>query len=64
MRFRPAISIWFVFARSFFKFLKNDDTRKLKAWSFHLQKNDFCGLYNERAKAQQSSITFFLIHPV
>ena len=60
MRFRPAIFIWFVFAQSFFKFHKNDDNRKLKAGSFRLRKNDFCRLYNERARALQSSITFFL----
>ena len=60
MQFRPAIFIWFVFAQSFFKFHKNDDNRKLKAWSFRLRKNDFCRLYNERARALQSSITFFL----
>ena len=59
MRFRSAIFIWFVFAQSFFKFHKNDDNRKLKAWSFRLRKNDFCRLYNERARALQSSITFF-----
>ena len=64
MRFRPAIFIWFVFAQSFFKFHKNDDNRKLKAWSFRLRKNDFCRLYNERARALQSSITFFFKHPV
>ena len=64
MRFRPALFIWFVFAQSFFKFHKNDGNRKLKAWSFRLRKNDFCRLYNERARALQSSITFFLIHPV
>ena len=62
MRFRPAIFIAFVFAQSFFKFCKNDDNRKLKAWSFRLEKNDFCRLYNERARAMQSLITFF-IHP-
>ena len=39
MRFRPAIFIWFVFAQSFFKFHKNDDNQKLKAWSIHLRKN-------------------------
>ena len=49
---------------TFFKFHKNDDNRKLKAWSFRLRKNDFCRLYNERARALQSSITFFFIHPV
>ena len=59
MRFRPAIFIWFVFAQSFFKFHKNDDNQKLKAWSIHLRKNDFCRLYNKRARALQSSITFF-----
>ena len=64
MRFRPAIFIRFVFAQSFFKFHKNDDNRKLKAWSFRLQKNDFCRLYNERTRALQSLITFFFIHPV
>ena len=64
MRLRLAIFISFVFAQSLFKFLKNDDNRKLKAWSFRLRKNDFCRLYNERARALQSSITFFLIHPV
>ena len=64
MRFRPAIFIWFVFAQSFFKFHKNDDNRKLKAWSFRLRKNDFCRFYNERPRALQSSITFFFIHPV
>ena len=47
-------------AQSFFKFHKNDDNRKLKAWSFRLRKNDFCRLYNERARALQSSTTFFL----
>ena len=64
MRFRPAIFIWFVFAQSFFKFHKNDDNQKLKAWSIRLRKNDFCRLYNERARALQSSITFFLIRTV
>ena len=64
MRFRPAIFIWFVFAQSFFHFPKNDDNRKLKAWSFRLWKNDFCRLYNERARALQSAITFFLIRTV
>ena len=64
MWFRPAIFIWLVFAQSFFKFLRNGDIRKLKAWSFRLRKKDFCRLYNERARALQSSITFFLIHPV
>ena len=64
MWFRPAIFIWFVFAQSFFKFHKNGDIRKLKAWSFRLLKNDFCRLYNERARALQSSIAIFLIHPV
>ena len=64
MRFRPAIFIWFVFAQSFFKFHKNDDNWKLKAWSFRLRKNDFCTLYNERARALQSVITFFLIRTV
>ena len=29
----------------FFKFHKNSDIRKLKAWSFRLLKNDFCRLY-------------------
>ena len=64
MLFRPAIFIWLVFAQSFFKFHKNGDIRKLKAWSFWLWKNDFCRLYNERAKALQISIIIFLIHPV
>ena len=64
MRFRSAIFFWFVFAQSFFKFHKNGDIRKLKAWSFRLWKNDFRRLYNERARALQSSITFFFIHPV
>ena len=64
MWFRPAILIWLVFAQSFFKFHKNGDIRKLKAWSFWLWKNDFCTLYNERARPLQSSITIFLIHPV
>ena len=59
MRFQLAIFISFVFAQSFFKFHKNDDNRKLKAWSFRLRKNDFCRLYNDRARALQSSITFF-----
>ena len=63
MRFRPAIFIWFVFAQSFFKLHKNDENRKLKAWSFRLRKNDFCRLYNERARALQSSITFFFDTP-
>ena len=48
----------------FFKFHKNGDIQKLKAWSFRLLKNDFCRLYNERARALQSSITILLIHPV
>ena len=47
-----------------FKFHKNGDIRKLKAWSFRLLKNDFYRLYNERARTLQSSITIFLIHPV
>ena len=64
MWFRPAIFIWLVFAQSFFKFHKNGDIRKLKAWSFQLWKNDFCALYNKRARPLQSSITIFLIHPV
>ena len=64
MWFRPAIFIWLVFAQSFFKFHKNGDIRKLKAWSFRLWKNDFCRLYHERARSLQSSITIFLIHPV
>ena len=64
MRFRPAIFIWFVFTQSFFEFHKNNDNRKLKAWYFRLWKNNFYRLYNERARAHQSSITFFLIHPV
>ena len=64
MWFRPAIFIWLVFAQLFFKFHKNGDIRKLKAWSFRLWKNDFCKLYNERARALQSSITIFLRHPV
>ena len=59
MRFRPAIFISFVFAQSFFKFHKNGDIRKLQAYSFRLWKIDFSRLYNERAKALQSSITFF-----
>ena len=64
IRFRPEFSIWFVFAQFFFKCHKNSNIRKLKAWSFRLWKNDFCRLYNKRAGAVQSSITFFLIHPV
>ena len=48
----------FVFAQSFFKFHKSRNIRKLQAWSFPLWKNDFCTLYNESAKALQSSITF------
>ena len=64
MRFLSAILFRFVFAQSFFKFHKNGDIRKLKACSFRLWKNDFRRLYNERARALQSSITFFLIHPV
>ena len=63
MRFRPASFILFIFAQSFFKFHKNDDNRKLKAWSFRLRKNDFCRLYNKRARALQSSITFFFYTP-
>ena len=59
MWFCPAIFIWLVFAQSFFKFHKNGDIRKLKAWSFRLWKNDFCRLNNERARALQSSITIF-----
>ena len=64
MRLRLAIFISFVVAQSFFKFHKNGDNRKLKAWSFRLRKNDFCRLYNKRARAHQRSITFVLIHPV
>ena len=64
MRFRPAIFFWFVFAQSFLKFHKNGDIRKLKACSLRLWKNDFCRLYNKRARALQSWITFFFIHPV
>ena len=64
MWFWPAIFIWLVFTQSFFKFHKNGDIRKLKAWSFRLWKNDFCRLYNERARALQSSITIFLRQPV
>ena len=60
MWFRPAISIWLVFTQSSFKFHKNGDIRKLKAWSFRLLKNDFCRLYNERTRVLQSSITIFL----
>ena len=60
VRLRPGIFICFVFAQSFFKFYKNDDNRKLNAWSFRLRKNDFCRLYNERARARQISTTFFL----
>ena len=60
MRFRPAIFFRFVFAQSFLKFYKNGDIRKLKACSFRLCKNDFCRLYNKRARALQSWITFFL----
>ena len=58
MRFRPAIFISFVFGQSFFKFHQSTDIRKLQAWSFQRWENDFCTLYNERAKALQSSITF------
>ena len=36
----------------------------LKAWSFQLHKNYFCMLNIEHNIAHQSSITFFLIHPV
>ena len=61
MRFRTAIFFWFVFTQSFFKFHKNGDIRRLKACSFRLWKNDFCRLYNKRAKALQIWITFFLI---
>ena len=64
MRFRSAIFFLFVFAQSFFKFHKNGNIRKLKAWSFRLWKNDFRRLYNERDRALQNSITFFFIHPV
>ena len=60
MQFRPVILIWFVFAQSFFKFHKNGDIQKLKAWSFGLWKNDFCRLYNEHARALQIWINFFL----
>ena len=59
MQFRPAIFIWFVFAQSFFKFHKNGDIQKLKAWSFWLWRNDLGRLYNEHAGALQSWITFF-----
>ena len=65
MRSQPAIFIWFVFAQSFFKFHKNGGIQKVKAWSFLLWKNDFCRLYNERARALQSLIYYlFFIHPV
>ena len=63
MWFWPAIFIWLVFAQSFFKFHKNGDIRKLKAWSFQQWKNDFCRLYNESARALQSSITIFFETP-
>ena len=59
MRFRPAIFFSFVFTQSFFKFHKNGDIRKLKVCSFRLWKNYFCRLYNKRARALQSWITFF-----
>ena len=36
----------------------------LKAWSFQLRKNYLYTLNIERLIAHQSSITFFLIHPV
>ena len=36
----------------------------LKAWSFQLRKNYFCMLNIECPIAHQSSINFFLIHPV
>ena len=64
MRFWPAIFIWFVFAQSFFKCHKNGNIRKLKPGLSDWKKNDFCRLYDERVRAFQSSITFFLIHPV
>ena len=61
MQFRPAIFIWFVFAQ-FFKVNKNGDKSKAKSLVFPTRwKNyDFCRLYNERARALQSSITLFL----
>ena len=64
MRLRPAIFIAFVFAYFFFKFHNNGDNQKLKAWSLQLRKNPFCMLNIQRPIAHQSSITFFLIHPV
>ena len=49
----------------FFKFHKNEDNPKLKSWSFRLGKNDYCRIYNERARALQNSIPLpFFIHPV
>ena len=64
MRFRPAIFIAFVFAQFFFKFYNNGGNQKLKASSFQLRKNYFCMLNIKCPIAHQSSITFFLIHPV
>ena len=34
-----------------------------KAWYFGMRKNDYCRLYNERARALQSFITFFFDTP-
>ena len=59
MRFRPAIFIWFVFAQFLFKFHKNGDNRKLKAWSLDYERMISVDEYNERARALLSSITFF-----
>ena len=64
MRFRPPNFIAFVFAWFLFKFYNNGGNQKLKAWSFQLHKNYFCMLDIKRPRAYQSSITFFLIHPV
>ena len=48
----------------FFQFYSNGGNQKLTAWSFQLRKNYFCVLNIKRPIAHQSSITFFLIHPI
>ena len=63
--FRIRIRAFIAFVLNFFfKFCSVGGNQKLKAWSFQLCKNNFCMLNIERPIAHQSSITFFLIHPV
>ena len=51
------IPIYSSFLRRLQKFKEN---LKLKAWSFWLWKDDFCWLHNERDRAFQNSLIFFM----